>query len=228
MTLAEAPFEPVWRPPTGIVQIERASSIPDHVRDWTPKTDLGFAILRSLRYLPRDLQLELVDRISSVAILESSLRATVLRGYGLARQGLISMREVLVEEHGVVSRRVVTDVGVGYIVDAFENLVELENMKFHGIGTGSTAEAAGDTALVTELTTEYNPNSTRATGTTAETASNIFQSVGTNTLDSGTPALREHGLFSAASGGVLFDRSLFAAINLTAAPTATRCRPTTA
>jgi hypothetical protein len=28
-------------------------------------------------------------------------------------------------------------------------------MKFHGFGTGSTAEASGDTALVTELTTEY-------------------------------------------------------------------------
>lgn len=116
---------------------------------------------------------------------------------------------------GLVSQRVVTDVGVGYIVDAFQNSVEVENMKFHGLGTGSTAEAAGDTALVTELTTEYTGN-VRATGTTTEGASaNIYRTVATNTLD-GTPggALREHGIFSASSAGVLLDRTVFAAITL--------------
>jgi hypothetical protein len=88
-------------------------------------------------------------------------------------------------------------------------------MKYHGLGTGSTAEANGDTALVTELTTEYNPNSTRATGTTTEASATVFESVATNTLD-GTPgaALREHGLFSASSAGVLWDRTVFAAITL--------------
>lgn len=116
---------------------------------------------------------------------------------------------------GLASFRVVTTVGVGYIVDAWQNSVELENMKFHGLGTGSTAEASGDTALVTELTTEYTGN-VRATGSTTEGASaNIFRSVGTNTLDE-TPgaALREHGLFSADSAGVLMDRTVFAAITL--------------
>jgi hypothetical protein len=80
---------------------------------------------------------------------------------------------------------------------------------------GSTAEAAGDTALVTELTTEYTVNSTRATGTTAENAANIYESVATNTVDA-TVALREHGVLSQAAtgGGVLLDRTLFSAINL--------------
>lgn len=115
---------------------------------------------------------------------------------------------------GLVSMRVVTTVGAGYIVDAFQNLVEMENQKYHGIGTGTTAEAVGDTALVTELTTEYNPNSTRATGTTTESSATVFQTVATNTLDSGTPAVTEHGIFSASSAGVLLDRTKFAAINL--------------
>lgn len=119
---------------------------------------------------------------------------------------------------GLASFRVVTTAGVGYIVDAFQNSVELEDMKYHGIGTGSTAENVSDTALVTELTTEYNPNSTRATGTLTEGASaNIFRTIGTNTLD-GTPgaALREHGLFSnaAVASGVLLDRTVFADITL--------------
>jgi len=122
-----------------------------------------------------------------------------------------------VTPYGLASLRVVTDTGVGFIVDAFQNTVELENMKFHGMGTGGTAESAAQTALVTELTTEYNPNSTRATGTTVEGATaNIYRTVGTNTIDSGTPAITEHGVFSQAAtgGGVMIDRSLFAAINL--------------
>lgn len=116
---------------------------------------------------------------------------------------------------GLASMRVVTTVGVGFIVDAFQNSVEVENMKYHGYGTGSTAEASADTALVTELTTEYNPNSTRPTGTTTEGASaNIYRTVATLTPDSGTPVLREHGIFSATSAGVLLDRTVFAAITL--------------
>lgn len=122
-------------------------------------------------------------------------------------------------DYGIASLRVVTTVGVGYIVDAFQNSVEMENQKFHALGTGTNAEASGDTALQTELTTEYTGN-VRATGTTTEGASaNIYRTVGTNTLDSGTPAVTEHGILSQAAtgGGVLLDRSVFSAINLVGA-----------
>jgi hypothetical protein len=125
-------------------------------------------------------------------------------------------RPFAVEDYGVVGRKVVTDAGVNYIVDAFQNSTEVENLKFHGIGTGTTAESAGQTALVTELTTEYNPDNTRATGSTTEGATaNVYRTVGTNTLDA-TPgaALREHGVFSAASSGTLLDRTLYSAITL--------------
>ena len=117
---------------------------------------------------------------------------------------------------GLVSARVVTTTGVGFIVDAFQNITELENMKFHGLGTGTTAEAAGDTALVSELTSQYNPDSTRATGTTTEGATgNIYRTVATNTVDASV-AITEHGIFSQAAtgGGVLLDRSVFSAVNL--------------
>jgi hypothetical protein len=118
-------------------------------------------------------------------------------------------------DYGLASLRVVTDTGVAFIVDAFQNSVELENLKYHGIGTGGTAEAAGQTALVTELTTEYNPNSTRATGSTTESAANIYRTVGTNTVDA-TAAITEHGIFSQAAtgGGTMLDRSLFSVVNL--------------
>lgn len=119
-------------------------------------------------------------------------------------------------DYGKVSTRVVTTAGVGFLVDAWQNSTELENMKYHGVGTGTTAEASGDTALETESTTALNPNDTRATGSTTEGASaNIFRSVGVVTFDD-TAAITEHGLLSQAAtgGGVLWDRSIFAAINV--------------
>jgi hypothetical protein len=119
-------------------------------------------------------------------------------------------------DYGVVSTRVVTTAGVGFLVDAWQNILELEIMKYHGVGTGTTAEASSDTALVTESTTILNPDSTRATGSLTEGASgNIFRSVGTLTFD-GSGAITEHGLFSQAAtgGGVLWDRSVFSAINV--------------
>lgn len=118
---------------------------------------------------------------------------------------------------GLASLRVVTDTGVAFIVDSGQNLTEMENLKFHGLGTGGAAEAAANTALTTELTTQYNPDNTRATGSTTEAAANIYRTVGTNTIDvAGPVAITEHGVFSQAAtgGGVLLDRSLFAANNL--------------
>lgn len=119
---------------------------------------------------------------------------------------------------GLASLRVVTTAGVGYIVDAFQNLTEVENFKYHGIGTGTNSEASSDTALQTELTTQYNPDSTRATGTVGEGASaNIYRTVGTITVDASC-AITEHGVLSQAAtgGGVLLDRSVFSAVNLAA------------
>jgi hypothetical protein len=89
-------------------------------------------------------------------------------------------------------------------------------MKYHGFGTGTTNEAAGDTTLVTELTTQYATDNTRPTGSLTEGASaNIFRTVGTLSPDASV-AITEHGIFSQAanSGGTLLDRSKFAAINL--------------
>lgn len=135
--------------------------------------------------------------------------------------GSLYLRKLLADggvvEYGLASMRVVTDNGAGFIVDAFQNLVELENMKFHGFGSGTTAESAVQTALVTEYTTEYATNNVRPTGTTAEASQKVYQTVATFTPDSGhTLAVTEHGIFDQASnaGGVLLDRTKFAALNL--------------
>lgn len=178
------------------------------LRAWSPQSHLGRVVREAFRYLPAEMVAELLEAISATVVVESSLALVHIHGPRAARPGQR-------DDYGVVGRKVVTTAGVNFLVDAFQNTTELENMKYHGLGTGSTAEATSDTALVTELTTEYTGN-VRATGTTAEGASaNIFQTVATNTLD-GTPgaALREHGVFSASSAGTLLDRTVYAAITL--------------
>lgn len=111
------------------------------------------------------------------------------------------------ERLGLVSTRVVTTAGVNYLVDALQGTVEPENFKYHGMGTGSAAEASSDTALGTEV-------ESRATGTQVEGASaNIYRSVATITATAAR-AVTEHGLFSASSSGTMLDRSVFSVINL--------------
>lgn len=179
--------------------LQRDPAIPDYIRKWTPKTGLGHAIRKALPHLPRELALELVDKISSAGVIESRLSLVVIRGDGK------------IEDVGEVSRRVVTTTGVNFLVDAFQNLTEVETMKYHGIGSGTGAEAVGNTGLTTEFTTQLNPDNTRATGSTIEGGSaNIYRTVGTNTVDSAV-TVNEHGIFdqAATGGGVMIDRSMF-------------------
>ena len=118
---------------------------------------------------------------------------------------------------GLIGARVVTSAGVAYLVDAWQGIggASLANFRYHGMGTGNTAEASSDTALVTELTTQYTVNSTRPTGTLAEAAANVFRSVATVTVDAAV-SITEHGLFSQAAtpGGTLWDRTVFASVGL--------------
>ncbi len=199
----------------GLQVIRRDRWIPDELaawRDWNPKSDLGKAVRGCLRYLPVEQAAELLERITSSLVIESSLALKVLRQQRAETPGAWA----IVEDHGVVSNRVITTAGVNFLVAVWTGSGTLGNFKFHGLGTGTSAESISDTALVTELTTEYNPDGTRATGTTVTGASNnILSSVATNTLD-GTPsgAIREHGLFSASTVGTLWDRTLFSSITL--------------
>jgi len=122
-------------------------------------------------------------------------------------------------DYGTVGYRVITDAGVAFIVDDWDNSgTDMTTLNFHGIGTGSTAEAVGDTALVTESTTALNPDNTRATGTRSQPAANQYRSVGTLTADAQIIA-REHGLFSTSGTGTgsLWDRTVYGTITLESA-----------
>lgn len=82
------------------------------------------------------------------------------------------------------------------------------------VGTGTTAAAAGDTALQTEIT---GSGLDRA----AATMSRVTTTVTNDTAQflklwtvSGTKAITECGIFTASSGGTILGHSVFSAINV--------------
>lgn len=102
----------------------------------------------------------------------------------------------------------VVNTGLAWLAGALSgDVASPETMKYIGIGTGTTAAAATQTALVTEV-------ETRATGTqsrqTTDTASDTYRCVGSITMTANR-SITEVGVFSAASAGTMFCRSVFTA-----------------
>jgi hypothetical protein len=145
--------------------------------------------------------------VPGLTVMHGALHLKVIRGDGTE------------EDYGVVGRHLITTAGKNYVASTFDNTAEPEILKYHGYGTGTTAAAIGNTALVTELTTEYASDNTRPTGSQTH-STNTYTTQITLTPDSGgTLAITEWGLFSQAanSGGTLLDRQVFSAINLNSA-----------
>lgn len=187
------------------------------------------------RDLPMQIATAILGRVAGVLTVQSQLigqvyrtdwsalapwQADHLRALLRANHPLVELPRFfggLVTDFGVLSRQMVTDVGVGYIVDAFQNSVELEDMKYHALGTGSNAEAVGNTALHTEITTNHYTGSVRPTGSTEEGATaNIYKTIGTHTQATAGDSITEHGVLSSATpgAGVLIDKHLFTAVAL--------------
>jgi hypothetical protein len=145
------------------------------------------------------------------------LRRVLPRGVGLLTaelRGVVRRADGTTLDLGLVGRHLVVTAGKNYLAACFPGTNEPENMKYHGFGTGTTAAAAGDTALQTELTTQYATDNTRPTGSQSS-STNTYTTAGTLSPDA-TVAITEWGLLSQAanSGGTLFDRQVFSALNL--------------
>lgn len=161
------------------------------------------------------LELALRLRLSVKGFWRGLLSGTGVFGIGRLYASVIRA-DGTVEHLGLLSTKLVTDTGVAFLVDDWDaSGQDISNMNFHGCGTGVAAENQTDSALGTESTTVLNPDSTRATGTRSQPAANQYRSVGTLTFD-GSAAVTEHGILSQAAtgGGVLWDRSVFSAINV--------------
>lgn len=103
----------------------------------------------------------------------------------------------------------VTTVGMNYLAADFlaSSVNHISAFNFHDTGTGTTAPAISDTALVAQA-----GPTTRATGTQSNPVAGTYKSVGTISYSS-TLNIAELGLFSqAAQGGTLWDRRTFTAM----------------
>jgi hypothetical protein len=109
---------------------------------------------------------------------------------------------------------VVTDVGKEFLA-SFLSSATAGAATFTGryiaLGSDSTAEAASNTALGTELS--------RQSGIASYLSNQIFQVTATFAAGSGTGAIVEYGLFSTLSAGTLIARDTEAVINKAAGDT---------
>jgi len=130
--------------------------------------------------------------------LATHLRADHFRQVGPTRQ--------LIESYDLGSG-VVTTAGVVKMAADWTNAnATIKDAKYHDCGTGTVAAAIGDTALGTPF------GGARVAGSQNNT-SNVYTTVATIPFTS-TLAITEWGLFTATTSVTLWDRRVFAAINV--------------
>lgn len=102
---------------------------------------------------------------------------------------------------------IIVNVGFDFIADAIGKSASRPSvMGFIALGTGTTAAAASQSALVSELD--------RNAATYAHTTgSKAFSFTADFPAGDGTGAITEAGVFNAASGGIMLDRVVFPVVN---------------
>ena len=121
-------------------------------------------------------------------------------GLKLTGKLTIAINDEIVQE---VPNLVVT-AGKGYVASRMKD-TSATAMSHMAIGTGSTAAAAGNTALGSESAR------TALTSTTVSSADIVY--VDTFAAGTGTGAITEAGLFNASSGGTMLCRTVFSVVN---------------
>ncbi len=111
----------------------------------------------------------------------------------------IAINDEVVKE---VPNLVVT-AGKNYVADRIKNNSTV--MSHMAIGTGSTAAAAGDTALGSQTA--------RTALTSTTVTDNEIVYVDTFAAGTGTGAITEAGIFNASSGGTMLCRTVFSVVN---------------
>jgi hypothetical protein len=106
-------------------------------------------------------------------------------------------------KHEVIVPNLVVTAGKNFIADRLKNNTTV--MSHMAIGTGSTAAAAGNTALGSEAG--------RVALTSSTVTDNAVAYVGSFGAGTGTGAITEAGLLNASSNGTLLCRTVFSVIN---------------
>jgi len=106
-----------------------------------------------------------------------------------------------------VATNLVVNAGKDFVIDRLQSLTGTPAlMDFMAIGTGTTAAAAGNTTLETEV-------GTRVQGALTQPTSVTDRLISTFAAGNGTAAITEAGRLNALTVGTLLCRSVFSAIN---------------
>lgn len=120
---------------------------------------------------------------------------------------------VLFDKNGMVKEtqtveNLVVNAGLAFIISRMVGTSK-SVMGFMAVGSGSTAPAAGDTALGSQLGSRKALDSTTITGSNNEKV----QYVCTFASGEGTGAITEAGIFNASSSGDMLCRTVFSVVN---------------
>jgi hypothetical protein len=125
-----------------------------------------------------------------------------------------TLQLVLTDEQGNIKEQhehnKVVDAGLAYIASRMRD-ASATVMSHMGIGSGTTAAAAGDTTLGSQLSTRVGLDSTTIVTTTATDDS--VQYVATFGAGQSTGAVTEAGVFNDATAGTMLCRTVFDVIN---------------
>lgn len=129
-----------------------------------------------------------------------------LPGEGIGIMGVCESTLIRPDGSGVhhVQRNLITNAGFDLVCDVLGKNAQPSDLTHIGIGTGTTAAAAGDTTLDTQ-TARIEATYAHTSGTKVFTLEAVF-AAGT-----GTGNIAEVGAFNAASSGTMFNRIVFAA-----------------
>lgn len=111
-------------------------------------------------------------------------------------------------KHEVHGHNVITENGLDYLASFLYSAAAAAStftMRYVAIGTDSTAEAASNTALGTELA--------RHTGVVSYVSDAIYKVTATFAAGTGTGAIVEYGLFNSNTGGTMLNRDTESVIN---------------
>jgi hypothetical protein len=150
------------------------------------------------------------------SLINNLRRALLINGYGL-RDKARATGNLMIELRGPDGElkevreipNLVVDDGLEHIADQLADTPAQSAMSHMAIGSGTTAAAAGDSALETEL------GRVALTSKTQSTVTCVY--VATFPAGTGTGAVTEAGILNNSSGGVLLCRSVFAVVNKAAA-----------
>ena len=135
-------------------------------------------------------------------------RAWVARACGMSHiEGRLYVRKFCADgsivDYGLAGTKKVTAAFVQLLVDNLQTeTAAWGDFKYHDCGTSAATESVDDTGMIAPAGTA------RAIGTQTEGAApHIYKSVGTIAFTS-SKTIAEHGLFNAATGGTLLDRTV--------------------